>query len=148
MSRVSNVGGRRSPSPWPSSPSTRGHCQQHIHAGRVSAKYSMRDDPKRLTVPSRAGAAGTGKCDAGLEPTSVDKYSRACGRRLDLRHFPGASVQREGMVRHAGALLVGACGEPCPGLEPGISCRPGLARFSSEEHTSELQSLWDLLCRL
>src|ERR1039457_2624912 len=104
-----------------------------------------------------------GGYNAGTEPTSADQYSRACGGRLDLRHFPGTSVQWEGVVRPTGALLVGACGEPCPSLEPGVAGCSGLAHFApappatgsgdelllaqprSEEHTSELQSPCNLV---
>src|ERR1035437_1723261 len=107
------------------------HSSQYsIREGARRADSFLTSGTKRTASGHLIGAAGIDDHNAGTKPTSADKYPWACGRRLDLRHLPGSSVQWAGMVRSTGALLVGACGEPFPGLEPGVSCGSSLARFA------------------
>src|SRR5437667_8879755 len=69
------------------------------------------------------------------------RVGRALGRRLrELGWKIGAVVTRSEASARKAVRFIGA-GKPCPGMTRQILVR-------SEEHTSELQSHHDLVCRL
>src|SRR5699024_12242440 len=71
----------------------------------------------------------------------------------DHLHWPRASSQAHGGVPEwpIGTALKAVVGRPTAGSNPAPSAQPSrclTAAARSEEHTSELQSRFDLVCRL
>src|SRR5262245_4326014 len=78
-----------------------------------------------------AALAGRGRADA---PTADDLFA------FDQDHYGGLAAV-DSLARRAGVGAASRVLDLCAGLG-------GPARFRSEEHTSELQSLRHLVCRL
>ena len=93
-------------------------------------RRSPRPDPWSLALYN-----GFRPPDAWTEPTAVDQYSGPRGRRLDIRHLPGAAVQPAGMVRHVRPACLRFCGGTLAGLE----CRSLIVLVRPEMPAAEMR---------
>src|SRR6266545_3189780 len=109
------------------------------------------------TVPNRAVAQVAGDAFSVPAPTLLEEFRR--GRSVSTpaaalhagADHPDLSDRRlQPPSRGRAATLPLAAAHPRPGAVGGIVAHPGVHRqqFRSEEHTSELQSLAYLVCRL
>src|SRR2546427_8864501 len=82
-------------------------------------------------------------CDWSSDVCSSDLFGDNRARFDSLTSAPTYRVEKSTSVTMAPPF-----DDPCPGEPNGETASPTCARFRSEEHTSELQSQSNLVCRL
>src|SRR5437016_10397804 len=111
----------------------------------------------RVITPEKVTASGTQRCVSGHSPLHPKLALQARGTRLVFK-LSGHLVARQlFQCRKRRRNCIGTLGNTRPGLDRVSDHRDGLPRVGrhehcglerSEEHTSELQSLTNLVCRL
>src|SRR5690606_34607953 len=127
-------GGRAAPRP----PPPRGPAPEHRH-GPHRARPAAAGDPRRSPGPRAGGRQPAGPGGRGRHPRLRDVGHEVRGGR---RPAPGGDVPTAPLRRHV-PVLRGGGGD----LRPQRPA-PGRRGARSEEHTSELQSRENLVCRL
>src|SRR5437867_6180942 len=125
----------------------------------VGSTYVLRIHSRRMVPFCTAGAATAGRAKAAEAPTAPARKLRRVRRASRMEAPPVFAALRSG---GASAAEYRARGGPCQGRlasphhagqperEPGERDQDAVTRVAlrSEEHTSELQSPYDLVCRL
>src|SRR5699024_12208763 len=95
-----------------------------------------------------ASERGLQECSVGEVPTRVSEHGTE-GRVCDgAPSSGGASYRASFIANRSGAPCESQAGGQSVGEPVSVRVEPGSQAVRSEEHTSELQSRFDLVCRL